>query len=109
MPRISGTPNQSTTNVNITGVTTSDIQNVTIAVANTEQSIVLPANTKRFRVCVRGSAKLQIAYTATESGTNYISVWPGAFYEETGLDIANLTLYVQASASGEIVEVVSWS
>lgn len=108
MPIITGTPNQSQINVNLTGVSTPTIQNVTITTADTEQSIALPSSTERFRLCVRGSSKLQLAYTSGQSGTNYITIWPGAFYEESNLDISSLTLYVQASQTGEVVEIISW-
>ena len=108
MSIITATPNSSQLSVNLTGVTTPTIQNVTLATAGTEYTITLPANTERFKIRVRGSSKLQIAYTSGQTGTNYISIYPGACYEEAALDIASLSIYVQASKSGETLEIVSW-
>lgn len=89
-------------------VTTPSITNFTATLADTEYEIALPSNTVRFRIAVRGTAKLKLAFTATESGTNYITVWPGAYYLEGDISRANTSLFVQSSKAGEIVEVVSW-
>ncbi len=105
---ISATPNQSTTNVNLTGVTTPSIQNISLALAATEYTVTLPANTERFRIQVRGTSRLQIAYVSGQSGTNFISLYAGAYYEEAGLDVVSLNLYVQSSQGGETLEVLSW-
>ena len=108
MPIITATPNSAQSSVTIAGVTTPDIQNISLALADTEYTVTLPASTKRFRLQVRGTSKLKLAYTLGQSGSNYITVWPGAYYTETELDINSLSIYVQASKSGEILEIVSW-
>lgn len=108
MAIITGTPNQGNINVTLTGVSTPDIQNINLASANTEVSINLPANSQRFRISVRGSSLLKLAYNSGESGTTYLSIWPGSYYEEKNIDVSSLTLYVQSTQAGETVEVVSW-
>lgn len=89
---------------------TPQIFNVSVPLANTEVSQALPANTKRFFVKVRNStARLQLAFTSGNSGTNYISLTRGTGYEESDLDVAALTLYFQTNSPGQIVEILAWS
>lgn len=90
-----------------TSDTTATIYNVTIAVAATEQSQALPANCKGFIIKTRGKSKLQIAYAAT-SGSNFITVQPGATYKDTNF-YSSLTLYFQSNKAGDIVEILAFS
>lgn len=88
--------------------TTPVITNIAIPLANTEQSYALPADTKRFIVRVRGNAKIQVAYAALQSGTNFLTIAPGNVYEETDVKV-NLTIYFQSNKASETLEVLSWS
>ena len=108
MPQIQASGSPTNLSVSNLRVTTPTITNTTMAAANTEQAIALPANTARFRICVRNNAVLKLAFTATESGTNYITIWPGAYYIENQIDRVSTTLYIQSSKAGEVVEIVSW-
>lgn len=99
-------------NVNVAGaagVTTPVITNIAVPTANTEQSYAFPSDTKKFIMRARGNARLQIAYIALQSGTNYITVAPGNVYEEIDLNITSTTIYFQSSKSSETVEILSWS
>jgi len=90
--------------------TTPVIQNVTLALANTEYSIVVPTASVSYSIRTRGCSKLQLSFTATQSGTNYITVWPGETYNEEGLtSAASITLYVQSKTAGEVLEVWTWT
>lgn len=90
--------------------TTPAIQNVSLVLANTEYSITIPVNTVEFSIRTRKNSLLKLAYTATESGTKYITIWPGETYTESAItDSASLTLYVQSSKADEIIEVWSWT
>lgn len=105
----SGVSNVSSSNADLT-VNTPDISNTTLGAANTESSIALPAGTKKFKLRARGFAKLQLAYTATESGTNFWTIPAGACYFEELLDEnTSYTIYIQANKASAEVELVSWS
>lgn len=98
-------------NVNVSGasgVTSPTIANVPILVANTEQSYAFPANTKRFIIRVRGMGRLQLSFVAAQSGTNFITIYPGNAHEEAGLNVISTTIYFQCSKT-EVVEILSWS
>lgn len=84
------------------------IQNVLVAIADTEEAIALPANTKKFELKARGTSKLQVAYVSGQSGTTYHTIWPGFCLREEDIDRASLTVYVQASKASEIIEIKSW-
>lgn len=88
--------------------TTATIYNITITLANTEQSQVLPANTKKFIIKTRGNGKLQLAYNLGDSGTIYLTVPPGSSYEDINLYTAQ-TLYFQSPKVGEIVELIAFT
>lgn len=86
------------------------ISNTTLGLAGVESSIALPAGTKKFKLRARGQAKLQLAYIATESGTTFWTVMPGACYFEEFLDdSSSYTVYVQSNKASTVVELVSWS
>lgn len=96
-------------NVNILGASTPTIVNINVALANTEQSYALPANTKRFFIQARGNAKIQLAFTSSQSGTNYITISPGSKYEEKSVQLSSTTLYFQLNKAGQEVEILSWA
>lgn len=109
MPNIQATGTGGNITISNLRVTTPAVSNTTIISANTEQGIALPANTVKFKLKARGTARLQIAYTATESGTNYMTIYPGQCYEEDAINRVSTTIYIQSSKAGEVVEIVSWS
>lgn len=102
-------------NVNISGgvdtkVTTPTIANVSCAVAGTEYSYSLPSGTRCFRLYVRNTSRLQLAYVSGDSGTNYITVEPGYIYESPVIPLdSNPTIYFQCYKASQIVEIESWS
>lgn len=84
------------------------IYNVSVPLANTEVSQVLSSGTKSFTIRVRGTAKLQLAFTSGQSGVTYLTVRPGVSYTQEGLDY-NGALYFQTDKPSQIVEIVEWS
>lgn len=88
--------------------TTPQIENITIAVAATEQSFVLPSGTKQFWMRTRGNGKLQYSYVATESTTKFITVPAGYTEEIRDVDLSSTTLYFQCNKAGEILELAIW-
>jgi len=91
-------------------VKTPTITNITFAFANTEQVIVIPSDTKRFRLQVRGGlSKCKFSYSVGQSGVTYMSIDYGNSYSEDGLDLlGNLNLYVQVSKTNQVIELITW-
>lgn len=84
-----------------------NVTEIVIANAGVETAIVLPDDTKRFKIQARESnTELQI--TNTTSG-NYFTVRYGCHYEEDGLETSGVTLYVTTSRDNRIIELVTWS
>jgi hypothetical protein len=81
---------------------------LTDPVSDTETSFSLLA-VKRYRMVNRGSVAIKYAYLVTQSGTNYSTIPPGGSHEEDNIDDQNITIYIQAPAPSQRLEVVSWS
>lgn len=96
--------------VSIAAATTPTIANVSILLAATEYSYVLPTGTTQFLIRLRGySSRMQLAYTALGSGTLYVTIDRGAFLAVGDLNLATpVTLYFQADAASQIAEIQSW-
>lgn len=100
-------------NVN-TGATfasgTPTIFNVPVPAANTEVSQALPAGTTKFMIRVRDDAsKMQLAFTAGQSSTQFITIGRGVVYTEDGIFLTATTLYFQLNKSGQTVEILTWN
>lgn len=101
----------STSSVTISGASSPAIANVSIPLANTEVSYMLPAETKRFYLSLRDAgADLKLAYVLGDSGTTYITIHRGNWYSEDLLSLSGtLTLYFQATAAGQTAEILYWT
>jgi len=89
---------------------TPSISNIAIPTANTEQSFAFPNDTKKISFKLRGNGKLKYAYTSGQSGTNFITAYPGNTVTITDILLtAGLTIYFQSTKSGEVLEILSWS
>jgi hypothetical protein len=95
-------------NVNINPSTTPSITNIAVPAANTEQSHTFPANTKKIKIRARGNSIIKYSFNSGQSGTNYITIFPGNTYEETDLKLTSVTVYFQLTKAGDIVEILSW-
>ena len=96
-----------TTSVSLPGTPT--IYNITSSgTANTETSQALTANTKQFTIRARTRADLKIAFTATESGTNFITIPKGTSYTVSGIDFTG-TIYLQSPSTSIPVEILEWT
>ena len=100
-------------NVDFTPVTAEDpfIVNLTLGVAGTESSIVLPVNTVRFVIRERRNGKLQFSWTAGQSGTTFFTIPRGNSYSEEGLQlVAPKTIYLQApNKDNADIELIYWT
>lgn len=79
-----------------TGVTTPSTANITIAVANVEESYAFPANTKHFKLKNVGSKILKIAYVSGETTTKPFTIYPGETHAVDGITAGNVTIYLQS-------------
>lgn len=93
------------TNPSITPLVT----NIVATLANTEYSFLLPNNTKQFLIKSRGIGKLQFSFVSGTTGSNYITIFPGASYKEKELLLTPTFIYFQNSKAGETVEILSWT
>lgn len=93
------------------GLATPTITNAsTSGLANTETSIALPAGTRS--ICIQNSddGLIQFAFTATESGTNFFTLFPGVPYHIEGISAsASVTLYVQSPKTSQALQIISWA
>ena len=93
-----------------TPVTSNTIANETVAVANTEQSYAFPSGTRRFRLFNRGSGIIKFTFTATESGTKYVSLYPDTHYGWMEIDSAtSFTVYFQSTIVNAVLEIDTWA
>lgn len=99
----------STATVILSGASVPVVSNVSIVSANTEYSFLLPTNTKRFLLKVRGQASLKLSYASGQSGTTYVSLPSSGVYGEDSLSATAVTLYFQSPSPTQIVEIVSWT
>lgn len=86
---------------------TQRIYNVSLGVANTEQSQALPSTIVGYMIRSRGDAELKLSHVATESGTKYLTI-PGCSTYEDLHSYNNLTLYFQSPQTGDTVEIIAW-
>ena len=103
-------PVQGTFDADIELPNNQDIQNITVAAANTEFSVTLPNGTKHYRIKVRrGYAVAKLAFNAGETNTKYRQIDMGVTHESPNLDLPdNTILYLQTNKAGVIVEVMSY-
>lgn len=80
--------------------------------AGVEVSQALPANTKRFLIKLRdtGSGSVtRVGYVINSTNAGpYLTFPSNATYDEQKLDASGLTIYLQTSLAGQVIEIVSW-
>lgn len=104
-----GAPTGASQDVNIPGVSSPSIINLSMPISGNEYSQLLPLNVKKFLLRSRLSGRLQVAYVSGESLTNFLTVSPGAVYSEEGLEATSpLTLYVNSSKPLDTLELIYW-
>lgn len=97
-------------NVIVEGSTNPTVATVSMALAGTEYSYVLPTNCKQFMIKLRGSGTLQFSYVSGESGTTYMEIPRYCFYAESDLNLnAATTLYFQSSSASQVAELIVWT
>jgi hypothetical protein len=99
-----------TVNVGL-GATTPTIANISVSLANTEYSYILPVGTKQFTVKDRaGDAKTRIAYIPGATTSTFKTVDMGCTYEIKEIaSTTGLTVYFQSSKASRTIEIESWA
>lgn len=85
------------------------VENVSIPLANTEVTHVLPTGTKRFLIKLRGRATLKLSYAVSTSGTVFSTIRPHNWYAEERIGSGTTTLYLQSPSASQTAEITSWS
>ena len=81
----------------------------TSSTPSTETSFTLRAGVGFFEIrTLTKGATVKLAYVATESGTNYITVPPGGYWHDM-IGMPNQTIYFQTETEGTIAEIEGWS
>lgn len=85
------------------------IFNIDCPLANTEYSQDLPDKTKQFLIKVRdGGAIMKVAFIVGESGSNYITIHPGANHLQLDISVMSKTVYFQLNKPDKLVEILAW-
>lgn len=85
------------------------VENVSIPLADTEVSHVLPTGTKRFLIKLRDAAIMKLSYAVGTSGTVFLTIPKNCFYSEERIGAGTTTLYLQSPTASQTVEISSWS
>lgn len=86
---------------------TTEIYNISIAVANTEESQAMPTNIAGYIIRTRGNTELKISHVSGESGTKYVTIPKRATHTDNH-NYNNLTIYFQSPTAGDVVEILAW-
>jgi len=95
------------------GITTAPTPyNITLTVADTQYSQLLPAGTKKIAFQNRNNNTLRFAFltgkVAVPTG-DYFTVKPGQNFTEIDLNLQAVTLYFASDNAGDVVELVAWT
>jgi hypothetical protein len=85
------------------------VTTATLTLANTEYSVTLPTDTRRYIMFVRGPGIVQYSFAVGTSGTNYVPLTPGAFISNGFIGAGSVTLYLQSPVAGTVVSFESWT
>lgn len=88
--------------------TTPVIYNLNIINQGTEYSQALPANTKAFLVRSRNKGRLRLAYSTGGTNADYVTIPTGSSFKDTNF-YTSITVYVQSTKPGDVVEIVAYS
>lgn len=90
------------------GDTTPSIYNLNIINAGQEYSQVLPANTKTFVIKSRNRGALRLAYASGGTSTAYLTIPLGSSFIDEQF-YGNITVYVQSTKPGDVIEIVAYT
>ena len=83
------------------------VYNVPLPLKNTEYAYTLPSGVREFTIRSRSGLKVQLAFEAGKSGTEFLSV--NSTWTEQNVDPSDTTtLYMRGAKSGDVVEILTW-
>lgn len=90
------------------GATNPQVSNISVVLANTEQTLTLPSGTRRFALKFQsGDAVLTIA---TISGGPVLTVPRWCYYSEGELLLTSpKNIFIQSNQAAQIVELIVWT
>lgn len=83
------------------------ILNLSMPLADTEYSLVVPNTARRLEIRPRES-KGPIRLYETSGGSLYYTVPKGSIYETAEMSPSGLTIYLQTAQAGTILEIIYW-
>lgn len=84
------------------------IINLNIINQGTEYSQALPANTKSFLIRSRNQGRLRLAYSSGGTNADYLTIPTGSSYKDANY-YTSVTLYVQSTKPGDVIEIVAYT
>lgn len=85
------------------------ISNVSLLLANTEYSFIMPAGTRQYLIVARNGSKIQLSYEVGQTALEYVTIRPWVSYQEKLLKGAVArTVYFRSSQPSEILEILYW-
>jgi hypothetical protein len=97
-----------TGSVTVAPATNPAVANVAAPSANTEYSFTFPANTLHFTLKSRKYGRLQLTYSAGNSGTIFLTAAPGTVYSVSSALVGGLTIYFQSTQASDTIEILTW-
>jgi len=84
-----------------------EIANVAMATASTEYSYAIPKGTEKITFKLRDPANaLQFCFVTGETATKYMTIPAGSSFTVEGLKFHDKTLYFEAPANTQVLEVM---
>jgi hypothetical protein len=85
------------------------VTNIVYNTANTELSHAFNVSSKKFLIRFRGRARMNLAFIAGSTGTEFITLYPGTVHTEKDLNSnVPIVIYFRANKTG-VVEILEWS
>lgn len=106
MSNVTQTITRTSASVTVSAAQNTKITNLSMPTANTEYSHALTTNLKQIIIRARGIAELKLAFTATESGTKYLTIEKRASLSLSDLDLSSTTVYLQSSVANTTAEIL---
>lgn len=87
-----------------------EIDTLVLTVAATELGFAFPSFTRHFVIQNRDNGLLKLAYSITAtSGSDYMTIFPGNFYQKSLNVESPLTVYLQSPTAAQTVEIEHWT
>ena len=90
--------------------TTPKIYNLSLDNAGEEYSQLLSDLTKKLLIKNRtNTGSIYIAFAAGQTTVAYLTLPPGAVYNENNLGLSGISLYLRSDVAAQVVEILEWT